>query len=62
MKDELAFDNTKLNEIIDNLNKHYENYNNSINELEAEINHLDMIWGTTDRSIFNDFKDKYNEK
>ena len=62
MDDFLSFDTAKITEILDELNTHYYEYSSSLSELDKEITNLENIWGTTDKSIYNDFKEVYKEK
>ena len=60
--DILSFDTGQLTEILDELNSHYYEYSSSLSDLDKEISNLENIWGVTDKSIYNDFKEVYKEK
>ena len=62
MDDILSFDTGQLTEILDELNSHYYEYSSSLSDLDKEISNLENIWGVTDKSIYNDFKEVYKEK
>ena len=62
MDDFLSFDTAKITEILDELNTHYYEYSSSLSELDKEITNLENIWGITNKSIYNDFKEVYKEK
>ena len=62
MKDELSFNITKLEETIDIVRESYEKYRQNSSALNQEIKKLDVTWGNTSQSIWNDFKEKYEEK
>ena len=59
---DLSFDITKLNEIYELLNKYHMEYADIISSLDMEINRLGATWGSTNNSIYNEFKEKYLEK
>ena len=60
--DELSFDSTKLNEVYELLNTYYNEYKEIISSLELEIKNLEVTWGSRDQSVYNTFKEKYDEK
>ena len=62
MNDTLSFDIAKLTELLDELNNNYYEYSSSLAELDKEITYLENIWGITNKSIYNDFKEVYKEK
>ena len=62
MKDELSFDTTKISEVLADLDKNYNEYVEAIEQLDSEIEKLELTWGSNEKSIYNDFKEKYNEK
>ena len=62
MNDTLSFDIAKLTELLDELNNNYYEYSSSLAELDKEITNLENIWGITNKSIYNDFKEVYKEK
>ena len=59
---EFSFDTEKLTELLDELNNNYNEYISSLGELDKEITNLGTIWKETDKSVYNDFKEKYQEK
>ena len=62
MDDILSFDTGQLTEILDELNSHYYEYSSSLSDLDKEISNLENIWGVTDKSIYNDFKEVNKKK
>ena len=62
MNDTLSFDTAKLTELLDELNNNYYEYSSSFVELDKEITNLENIWGISNKSIYNDFKEVYKEK
>ena len=59
---DMSFDITKLNEVYDILTKYHMEYTEIISSLDMEINRLGITWGTTNNSVYNEFKEKYLEK
>ena len=59
---DMSFDITRLNEVYDMLTKYHMEYTDLVSNLEMEINKLGLTWGTTNNSIYNEFKEKYLEK
>ena len=59
---EFSFDTEKLTEVLDELNNNYNEYISSLGELDKEITNLGTIWKDNDKSVYNDFKEKYQEK
>ena len=62
MNDTLSFDTAKLTELLDELHNNYYEYSASFVELDKEITNLENIWGISNKSIYNDFKEVYKEK
>ncbi|MBR6136564.1 MAG: hypothetical protein IKQ06_00220 [Bacilli bacterium] len=59
---DMSFDITRLNEVYDMLTKYHMEYTDLVSNLEMEINRLGLTWGTTNNSVYNEFKEKYLEK
>ena len=59
---ELSFDVTKLNEIVDLMTTYYNDYKESVLSLDQEVKKLETTWGSKDASLYNSFKEKYYEK
>ena len=59
---DMSFDITRLNEVYDMLTKYHMEYTDLVSNLEMEINKLGLTWGTTNNSVYNEFKEKYLEK
>ncbi len=58
----LAFDITKLNEVYEEMKNDYEEYREITSSLDHEINQLESSWGENPKSLYTDFKEKYEEK
>ena len=59
MDDYLAYDTNKLDVVLNKLKDDYYDYTDSLDQLSKEIEKLDNIGS---QSLFNDFKEKYEEK
>ena len=62
MNDMFSFNTEKLAEVLDELNNNYNEYVSSLKELDKEITTLGTVWKENDKSVYNDFKEKYQEK
>ncbi len=59
---ELSFDTTRLNEVCDMLNIYYNEYKELVSSLSQEILKLETTWGSKNQSVYQTFKEKYDEK
>jgi len=59
---DLTFNTTKLEEVYELLNSYYNEYKETIDSLDTEIENLGETWGSNDHSIYQSFKEKYTEK
>ena len=62
MNDSLAFNSSKIEEVIETMQEACDKYKQDLASLELEIKNLDTIWGNNNQSIWNSFKEKYDEK
>ena len=60
--DTLAFDITKLNEMDEEMKNNYEEYKEIVSSLDFEIKELEKTWGTRPKSLYTEFREKYEEK
>ena len=59
---DLTFNTTKLEEITELMNNYYNEYKELISSLDTEIKNIEVSWGSNDHSIYESFKEKYEEK
>lgn len=62
MKEDLAFNTTKIAETLEIINSNYREYKDSVASLEAEIQSLESKLSPSNNSIFLEFKEKFDEK
>ncbi len=59
---DLTFNTTKLEEVAELMNTYFYEYKELINSLDTEVKNLEASWGSNDHSIYETFKEKYEEK
>ena len=62
MYDNLSFDITKLSEIVESMKKYYGEYKETVASFDLEMKALETSWGNHPKSLYTDFKEKYEEK
>ena len=60
--DNLSFNITKLEEILEQVTTYYAQYKEITTNLDQEIKNLEVKWGSNDHSLYEGFKEKYDEK